>query len=113
MHPKCATQTQQNIEVRRCRVKRSDQNLCRLVLVSVGRSLVLGIPLLENKKGFLVVDLGFLVSKSVMFSNKDLVHITKFQFHVFDRYEIHIQVFGDFVYAKIILSRSSSSENVM
>ena len=30
---------------------------------------------------------------------------------LFDRYEIHIQAFGDFIYAKIIISRSSSSQS--
>ena len=50
---------------------------------------MLVVPLLENRK------------------------VTKFSFHVFDRYEIHLQVFGDFISAfyMFIIFRSSSSEN--
>ena len=31
----------------------------------------------------------------------------------FDRYEIHIQAFGDFIYAKWIIFRSSFSQNMI
>ena len=33
-----------------------------------------------------------------------LVHITKLPFHVFDKYEIHIQAFLDFINGKSIIS---------
>ena len=62
---------------------------------------LLGIPLLENKKGFKF--LGFLVSKkSSCFQTIFVTYFTKLPFHVFDRYEININDFGDF-------SRESSS----
>ena len=48
----------------------------------VGVGNLRGIPLLENKK---------------------VVGFTKFPFHVFDRYEIHIQAFWDFIYANFII----------
>ena len=55
--------------------------------------LLTGIPLLENKKCFLLLD--FLVKKCVMFS-KDIWYILPdFHFMIFDSYEIHIQAFVD------------------
>ena len=38
---------------------------------------------------------------------------TKFVFHVFDRYEIHIQAFVDFIDAIAIISKSSSSQSII
>ena len=55
------------------------------------------IPFLENKK------LG-----TPLPENKK---VTTFPFHVFDRYEIHIQAFLDSINGKIIIFRSSSSQN--
>ena len=46
----------------------------------------LGIPLPENRK------------------------VTTFPFHVFDRYEIHIQAFVDFISGKFIIFQSSSPQ---
>ena len=54
----------------------------------VGFGMLRGIPLLENKK---------------------FVGFTKCPFHVFDRSEIHIQDFVDFILPTIMMSRSSSS----
>ena len=34
----------------------------------------------------------------------------EFLFMFFDRYKIHIQAFGDYIYAKCIIFRSSSSQ---
>ena len=34
---------------------------------------------------------------------------TKFPFHAFDRYGIHIQAFANIVYGKLIMFRSSTS----
>ena len=73
------------------------------------------IPFLENRKVSLLANkkvswlLGF---KHVLCFRGYLVHITKFPFHVFDRYETHIQAFGDVLYGKFIISRSSSSQNI-
>ena len=36
---------------------------------------------------------------------------TKFMSHVFDRYEIHVQAFVDFINGKSIIFRSSSPQN--
>ena len=36
--------------------------------------------------------------------------VTKFPFHVFDRYEIHIQAVVDSIYARCFIFQSSSSE---
>ena len=56
------------------------------------------IPFLENKKVW-----GFPYLKI-----KKLPH---FHFMIFDRYDIHIQAFGDVFYGKFIIFRSSSSQN--
>ena len=37
---------------------------------------------------------------------------TKFPFHVFDRYEINIQNFVDFINGKYIIFRASSSQDI-
>ena len=58
---------------------------------------VLGIPLLEDKKRFLVFFLVSWFQKCVMCSNISLVHIARFPFHVFERYEIHIRDLIDFI----------------
>ena len=55
------------------------------------------IPFLENKKSFLVSKNDLCLQKMC------LVHITKIPFHVFDRYEIHIQAFVHFMNGKIII----------
>ena len=39
---------------------------------------------------------------------ENLVQFTKLSFHVFDRYEIHIQALGDFFEPKLIMFDSSS-----
>ena len=70
---------------------------------------VLVIPLLENKKGFLVCGFGFLVSKMAYDFKRYLVHITKSPFHVFDRYEIHIQDVKECFTGIVIISRCPSS----
>ena len=41
------------------------------------------------------------------------VGFTKCPFHVFDRYEIHIEDLRDFIYAHFIIFRSSSSQNMI
>ena len=54
----------------------------------------MGLPLLENGKGVLVFVSGFLVSKMFYVYKIYSLNITKDQFHVFARYEFHIQVFS-------------------
>ena len=66
------------------------------------------IPFLENKRGFLVLVSWF--QKMFHDFRRYLLHITKFPFHVFDRYEILIQAFGDFIYGTFISFRSSSPQ---
>ena len=59
---------------------------------------VLGIPLLENKKGFLVFGLWFLGFKKCFMLPKDIRYILPNSHFMFsDRYEIHIQDFEDFI----------------
>ena len=67
----------------------------------VGIKMLRRIPLLENKKGFLVF--GFLVSNKFYVFKRYLVHITKFPFHVFLLDMKYIS--NTFV---ILLNRSSS-----
>ena len=56
------------------------------------------IPFLENKKLW-----GFPYRK---------IKKHTFSFHIFDRYEIHIQAFVDFINGKLIIFQSSSPQNI-
>ena len=67
------------------------------------------IPFLENRKGFLVEASRF--KKCFMFS-KDIWYILPKTFHEFDRYEIHIQAFLDFINGKLIISVPHLHKNV-
>ena len=44
---------------------------------------------------------------------KKFVGFTKFPFHVFDRYEIHIQDFWEFIWPCFIIFRSSTSQTLI
>ena len=66
--------------------------------------LMLDDAFLENRKGFLVSNMFYVFRKY-------LVPITKFPFHVFDRYEINIQALVHFINGRFIISRSSSPHN--
>ena len=57
--------------------------------------MLMGSPLLENKKGFLVLVYGS--EKGFMFSEYIWYILPKFHFMFFDRYDIHIQAFADFI----------------
>ena len=66
----------------------------------VGIKMLRGIPLLQNKKRFLGFwFLGF--QKRFMLSKDIWYMLANCHFMFFDRYEIHIQAFGDVCYGKI------------
>ena len=62
-------------------------------------------PFLENKK----VEGPFLENNKIGVPLPENRKVTTFPFHVFDRYQIHIQAFLYFINGKFIIFRSSSS----
>ena len=55
----------------------------------------------------------FSVSRNVYVFKVYSLHITKIPFHVFDRSEMHIQAFVNFINDKLIIFQASSPQNIL